>query len=106
MLFGPGGSVTPMDSQARLQGSGAWRFGVFSAVMALVVLAFALLLSSALPSPTKHIISGTGLIAAGLAAAFSCRFRAARSEGSRRRAFNLWALACLAAAVQNLVLML
>jgi PAS domain S-box-containing protein len=95
-----------MESQARLQGSGAWRFGLFSAVMALVVLTSALLLISRLGPEVKHAVSGVGLIAAGLTAALSCRYRAVHSEGSRRRAWSLWGLACLSGAVMNLVLML
>ena len=95
-----------MESQARLQGSGAWRFGVFSAVMALLVLAFALLLSSGLPLQVKTVISGVGLITVGLIAALSCRFRALHSQGSRRRAWTLWGLGCVSAAFANLALML
>jgi PAS domain S-box-containing protein len=73
--------------------------------MALVVLAFALLLTSHLPFELKHLISGVGLTGVGLTAALSCRFRAVNSEGSRRRAWTLWGLACLSAALSNLGLM-
>ncbi|MFL6026980.1 MAG: sensor histidine kinase [Friedmanniella sp.] len=80
---------------------------MFSAVMALVVLAFALLLSSdTLPAEVRHLLSGVGLIAAGLTASSSCFFRAFQSDGSRRRAWSLWGLACLSAAFANLLLML
>jgi hypothetical protein len=72
--------------------------------MALVVVAFALLLTGDLPFEVRHVISGIGLIGAGLTAALSCRFRAVNSEGRRRRAWNLWCLACLSAAVSNLSL--
>jgi hypothetical protein len=72
--------------------------------MALVVLAFALLLTSKLPFEVKHVVSGVGLIGAGLTAALSCRYRAVNSEGSRRRAWTLWGLACLSAALANLAL--
>jgi PAS domain S-box-containing protein len=72
--------------------------------MALVVVAFALLLTGDLPFEVTHVISGIGLIGAGLTAALSCRFRAVNSEGRRRRAWNLWCLACLSAAVSNLSL--
>jgi PAS domain S-box-containing protein len=94
-----------MESQGHLQGSGAWRFGVFSAVTALVVVVFALLLLSGLPLEVRRIISGLGLIGGGLTAAWSCRYRAVRSEGLRRRAWNLWALGCGSASLGNLSLL-
>ena len=95
-----------MESQARLQGSGAWRFSVFSAITAVVVVVLALLLLSDLPHEVRRVGSGLGLICGGLTAAASCRLRALRSEGLRRRAWTLWALACLSGACGNLGLLL
>jgi len=94
-----------MESQARLQDPGAWRFGVFSAVTALVVLGFALLLESDLPDDVRRVASGLGLIGGGLIASVSCRRQAVHSDGRRRRAWNLWSLACLCAALSNIGLM-
>ncbi|SDT06837.1 PAS domain S-box-containing protein [Friedmanniella luteola] len=95
-----------MESHGRLQGSGAWRFGVFSAITGLVSLVLAALLSSDLPAEVRTLISGCALVGVGLTACISCRYRATRSIGLRRRAYHLWSLACLSAALGNLGLML
>jgi PAS domain S-box-containing protein len=94
-----------MESQARLRSSGAWRFGLFSLGLGLVVLVLAALLSSDLPAGARTLVSGSALVGAGLAASFSIRLRAVHSDGLRRRAFNLWALACVSAALANLGLL-
>lgn len=77
----------------------------------LAVLFFTFLLFSGLPADVKRIGSGLGLVLVGLNAALACRTRALSTppDGSgrrRRRAWSLWALACVAAAVSNLWLML
>lgn len=95
-----------MESQVRLQGSGAWRFGVFSAATGLFVLVLAALLTSGLPADVKTLISGGCLVAVGLVAGASCRYRANRSQGLRRRGYNLWALACVSAGIGNVILTL
>ncbi len=89
----------------RLQGSGAWRLGPFSAATGLLVLLLAALLSSDLPDAVKTVISGWALIGAGLFTCVAFRVRAYESTGRRRRAFNLWSLACFNAAIGNLGLM-
>ena len=94
-----------MESHARLQGSGAWRLGPFSAATGLLVLMLAALLSSGLPVTVRTVISGWSLIGAGLFTCVACRARALQSVGPRRRAFNLWSLACFNAAIGNLGLM-
>jgi PAS domain S-box-containing protein len=95
-----------MERHGRLQGSGAWRFGLFSTATGLVVLVLAALLSGDLPDGVKGLISGCALVGMGLTACVSCRYRAMRSSGLRRRAYNLWSLACLSAAVGNVGLLL
>ena len=89
-----------------LQGSGAWRLVVFSAATGLAVIVLAAVLSSDIPEDVKTLISGSTLVGAGLAACVSCRYRATRSTGLRRRAYNLWSLACLSAALGNVGLTL
>ncbi|GAA1829775.1 sensor histidine kinase [Microlunatus capsulatus] len=66
----------------------------------------AVLLSSDLPAEVRTLLSGSALVGVGLTACISCRFRAVRSTGLRRRAYNLWSLACLSAALGNLGLMI
>ncbi|WP_172826085.1 sensor histidine kinase [Friedmanniella luteola] len=66
----------------------------------------AALLSSDLPAEVRTLISGCALVGVGLTACISCRYRATRSIGLRRRAYHLWSLACLSAALGNLGLML
>ncbi len=94
-----------MESHGRLQGTGAWRFGLFSATTGLLVLVLAALLSSDLPAQLSTLVSGCILVCVGLLACGSCRFRASRSSGLRRRAYNLWALACFSASLGNLGLL-
>ena len=65
----------------------------------------AALLSSDLPAIVRTVISGWALIGAGLFTCVACRARALQSSGPRRRAFNLWSLACFNAAIGNLGLM-
>ncbi len=104
----------------------------------LAVLLFSLVLSSELAPETKRILSGVGLIIAGLNAALACRTRALSTVSTltlpppapspalsgvipaseqagttavihgnrRRRAWTLWALACVSAALGNLGLMI
>ncbi|GAA1431943.1 hypothetical protein GCM10009616_20190 [Microlunatus lacustris] len=66
----------------------------------------AALLSSDLPAGVRTVISGSALVSVGLATGLTFRHRAVRSEGLRRRAYHLWSLACLSAALGNLGLML
>ncbi len=95
-----------MESHRRLQGSGAWRFSLFSATTGLLVLGLAALLSSDLPAHVRTLVSGCTLVVVGLTASASCRFQALRSRGLRRRAYNLWALACFSASLGNLGLLI
>ena len=90
----------------RLQGSGAWRFRVYSALTVVVVVTIALVLTSDLPEEVRWVVSGAGLVAGGLNVALACWQRARQSDRRRRRAFVLLALACLSAAAGNAGLML
>ena len=77
-----------------------------AAVAVLVVALFAVLLLSDLPFNIKHLISGIGLAAAGLAAAMSFAHRYRRTTGRRRRAWLCFGVAALLATLSNLLLLI
>lgn len=73
------------------QVSGAWRFRIAAVLTAALVTTWLLLLAGDLPSDQRRLVSDTGLIGGGVAAAFSCGHRYRHSAGRRRRAW--WCLA-------------
>jgi PAS domain S-box-containing protein len=60
-----------------------------------------LALASPLPEPVLRLVSGTALVASGLALAAACLARSRRFPGRRRRAWGLFAAAALTAALGN-----
>ena len=77
-----------------------------AAVAALVVALFAVLLLSPLPHDVKRLVSGIGLIGAGLAAAMSFAYRYRRTTGRRRRAWFCFGVAALLATLSNVLLLI
>ncbi len=94
-----------MQGQSGPQEAGAWRFRRLVVTAALVVAVFAVLLSSPMPGPARQLISGTGLVAGGLAMAASFHYRHRNSTGRRRHAWTLFAIAALLAAGSNMLLL-
>lgn len=96
-----------MEGRSSPQDAGAWRLQRISVLAALVVTLFAVGLLGPFSAPTKHAVSGVGLIAGGLAVAASCHYRYRRADGRRRRrAWLFFGAAALLAAASNGFLLL
>jgi PAS domain S-box-containing protein len=85
---------------------GAWRLRRTAAIAIFTLVAFALLLLSPLDPGIKRLVSGIGLVGAGLAAAASFHYRYRRSTGRRRRAWQWFTAAALLAVLSNVYLLI
>ncbi|HEY5821207.1 MAG TPA: ATP-binding protein [Propionibacteriaceae bacterium] len=90
-----------MEGQSRPQVAGAWRLRSTGAAAALVVALVAAVLLSDLPRASRDTFSGIARVASGAVLAASFYYRYRRSEGRRRRAWTLFAVAALLATVSN-----
>jgi PAS domain S-box-containing protein len=93
-----------MEGLSGPQEAGAWRFRHFAFAAALIVVLFAAILLSSAPPSVKLVVTGIGLVGGSLAMAAGFRMRARMTEGRRRRAWLLFAITGLLAAVSNFLL--
>lgn len=107
------GSVTFMEGLSGPQAAGTWRFRRLAVTAALLVVLFAVLLLSAAPAAVRLTVTGVGMVGGALAMAAGFRMRAGYANrvrdrdpaaDRRRRAWNLYAIASVLAAVSNLLL--
>jgi PAS domain S-box-containing protein len=93
-----------MEGLSGPQETGAWRFRHFAFSAALIVGLFAVVLVSPVPPALKLVVTGIGLVGGSLAMAAAFRVRARLSQGRRHRAWMLFAITGLLAAVSNFLL--
>ena len=93
-----------MEGLSSPQEAGAWRFRHFAFAAALIVALFAAVLLSPVPPIAKLVVTGVGLVGGSLAMAAGFRMRARLSEGRRHRAWLLFAITGVLAAVSNFLL--
>jgi PAS domain S-box-containing protein len=93
-----------MEGLSSPQEAGAWRFRHFALAAALIVVLFAAVLLSGAPAIVKVVVTGIGLVGGSLAMAAGFRMRARLSEGRRHRAWLLFAITGVLAAISNFLL--
>jgi len=101
-----------MEGLSGPQAAGTWRFRRLVITAALVVALFAALLLSPIPAPIRLAVTGVGMVGGALAMAAGFRMRAVQASldrdrpaaDRRRRAWGLYAIAAVLAALSNLLL--
>jgi PAS domain S-box-containing protein len=96
------------------QASGTWRFRRLTVAAAVFIVVSVVVLLGPAPTPAKISVTGVGMVGGALAAALGARLRAVQagrdrdqpSAARRRRAWNLFALGSVIAALSNLLLVL
>ena len=92
-----------MEGQLDPQGRAVRRLPLMGLLVALVLAVLVVVLSSDLPHRVRQTITLTTLASSGVVAALGFRRRILSSDGRRRRAYLLFAGACLLATTSNLL---